>query len=81
MTRLVQGLEAEGLVIREIDARDRRVARVRASEKGRRTLMEGRERRVRALAAQLTELSAGDLESLDVAVRIIERLLSGLRRS
>src|SRR4051794_41924526 len=40
MTRIVRNLEADGLVERATDPADRRVARVRASEKGRRILQD-----------------------------------------
>src|SRR5688500_13790926 len=36
MTKIVGGLEAHGFVIREVDPNDRRIARVRISEDGRR---------------------------------------------
>ncbi len=77
MTRLVQGLEGDGLVSRAVDAEDRRVVRVRATEKGRRLLLEGRDRRVRSLAARLVGLSSGELETLSRAARIIERVIGG----
>src|ERR671931_1645249 len=43
MTRIVQALEENGLVRRDADPHDGRVARVRATAKGRRVMKQGRE--------------------------------------
>jgi DNA-binding MarR family transcriptional regulator len=72
MTRIVRNLEAEGLVEREADAADRRVARVRATEKGRRILADARTRRIADLAARLAALGDDDLQALERAAEIIE---------
>src|SRR5262245_8584520 len=45
MTRIVATLEERGLVGREVDAKDRRVARVAITDEGRRLLAQNRERR------------------------------------
>src|ERR671925_2097042 len=45
MTRIVQALEAEGLVRREADPQDGRVTRLHPTAKGERVLWRGRERR------------------------------------
>ena len=74
MTRLVQGLEREGLVSCEVDPADRRRVIVRATTSGSRILRAGRVRRVRALAGKLAGVSAADLETLDRAVRVLESL-------
>lgn len=74
ITRLVKELEAEGLVERLADAADRRIQRVRATERGRHLLHEGRARRVRALARDLEALPARDLAALARAATLLERL-------
>lgn len=76
MTRLVRALEAAGLVVREVDASDARVTRVRATARGRTLLTEGRARRVAALAERLRGLSADDLGLLGRAAAVIERVVS-----
>jgi DNA-binding MarR family transcriptional regulator len=76
MTRIVRNLEAEGLVERETDAADRRIARVRATEKGRRILADARTRRIADLAARLAALGDDDLQALERAAEIIEAALS-----
>lgn len=75
MTRLVRALEAQGLVRRETDARDRRITRVRATARGRTLLLAGRERRVRRLAAALARLTGSDRRALVDALPVIEGLV------
>jgi DNA-binding MarR family transcriptional regulator len=71
VTRLVRGLEREGLVERVRDAQDRRVLRVRATARGRQLLEEGRRRRVAHLAAALDALPAADRKLLARAAELI----------
>ena len=75
MTRLVDALEREGLVVRERDLEDRRTVRVRATARGTRILQRGRTRRVASLTAGLRALDRGDLDALAEAVVILERVL------
>ena len=75
MTRIVRNLEADGLVERETDPADRRVARVRATEKGRRILQDARIRRIADLAERLASLNDADLRTLEQAAAIIESAL------
>jgi DNA-binding MarR family transcriptional regulator len=74
MTRLVVGMERDGLVMREGDQTDGRVVWIRATTKGARILQEGRKRRVAALAAQLAGLPAAELALLSRAADVLERL-------
>jgi len=74
MTRLVDGLEREGLVTRESDRADGRAVRVRATRNGRRVLIEGRGRRVAALAAELRRLPDRDVATLRRAAELLERV-------
>jgi DNA-binding MarR family transcriptional regulator len=74
MTRLVVGMERDGLVMREGDQTDGRVVWIRATAKGARILQEGRKRRVAALAAQLAGLPATELALLSGAADVLERL-------
>lgn len=76
MTRLVAGLERDGLVTRTTDAADRRSQRIEATDRGRDILIAGRARRVAALAALLAEIGRADRDTLTRATDIIdERLL------
>jgi DNA-binding MarR family transcriptional regulator len=76
MTRLVAGLESDGLVTRTPAAADRRTLVVAATERGREILVAGRARRVAALEALLDRVPDRDRRALEAAVRVIEdRLL------
>lgn len=72
MTRLVQGLERDGLVRRAADRHDRRVSRVAATARGSRLLREGRDRRVQAVADLIASLPINRLESLEEALDGLE---------
>lgn len=77
LSRVVAGLEAEGLLLRETDPADRRSSFVRASPRGEAVVRELRERRGAMLLARLAGLPveqqdalrglAAALESLDPA--------------
>jgi DNA-binding MarR family transcriptional regulator len=75
MTRLVAGLERDGLVARFADPDDRRSTRLAATDEGRRILLDGRERRVVALESLLDGATAAERECLRDATSIIERRL------
>ncbi len=74
MTHLVRGLGQQGLVRRESDDDDKRVARIRATQKGRRVLERGRQLRLRGLTERISALDASDVAALEAAIPIIERL-------
>ena len=74
MTRLVQGLERDGLVTRGTVEGDARSVLIRATPRGTRLLHEGRTRRVRRLASDLAGLKAGELHILARAVDVLERV-------
>ena len=74
MSRLVAGLERDGLALREPDPRDGRASLVRATALGRSVLRRGRERRVGELARRLATLNTADRELLGRAAGQIERL-------
>src|SRR5512141_2663411 len=77
MTRLVAGLERDGLVTRTADRDDRRSQRVAATERGREILVAGRARRVAALETLLAGVRTRDRQALEAAVRVIEERLLG----
>lgn len=80
ITRLVQGLETAGLVVRIPDSSDRRVTRIRATARGRRLLEAGRSRRVERLAVDLATLSPEDRLILRKATVRLEQLLRDTAR-
>ena len=73
ISRLVKELEWEGLVSRRGDTQDRRITRIRATSKGRRLLLEGRERRVAKLAERVAELSPEERRRVAEAAATLER--------
>jgi DNA-binding MarR family transcriptional regulator len=75
VTRMVAVLEERGLVRRETDAADRRIARVSLTDEGRRTLRHTRTRKTAYLARRLRELDAAQLVVLVDALPVLERLL------
>jgi DNA-binding MarR family transcriptional regulator len=75
-TRLVVGMERDGLVRREGDEQDGRVVWLHPTAKGTKLLHEGRRRRVAALGKDLASLDAADRETLTAAVDILERMFS-----
>src|SRR5438067_8846869 len=76
MTRVVQGLEQQGLVRRERDPRDRRVQRLYATSKGRRVMQRGRERRTTNLAELLERLSRDEVARIHEAAELVEWALA-----
>lgn len=74
MSRLVDGLERDGLVAREPDPGDARGVLVRATPKGARTLRRGRTRRVETLARGLRALTEQELAAVRRAAELIERI-------
>lgn len=74
MTRMLVGMERDGLLKRERDVEDGRVVWIRATAKGTRILQEGRRRRVEALAGELADLSAGELTLLLKAAETMGRV-------
>ena len=75
MTRLIVGMERDGLVRRAGDPLDGRIVWLEATAKGTRILHEGRRRRVEALAEEISRLSDADRETLVSAADILEQLL------
>jgi DNA-binding MarR family transcriptional regulator len=76
MTRIAQSLVAEGYARREADPKDRRVARLSATAKGRRVMQQGRERRVETLARLLGRLTPEEVMRIHEAAELVERALT-----
>lgn len=75
MTVLAASLEAQGLLARETDASDRRLVRVSVTGTGNQALIRSRTRRNAYLAVRLRRLGRAELQILESAARILERLL------
>ena len=74
MSRIVQSLVKQGLVKRASQAADRRSLRITATPAGRRLLLAGRDRRVRALQRRLAHLSAADIAVIGRAARLLSEI-------
>ena len=75
VTRLIVGMERDGLARREPDPNDGRVVWVHATAKGARLLHAGRRRRVAVLEADLAALAPAERATLAAATGILERVL------
>ena len=74
MTKVIAGLEAAGLVKRRADSEDARAVKLEATARGTTLLQEGRQRRVKRIAAALQALTLDELDALARAAPIIERV-------
>jgi DNA-binding MarR family transcriptional regulator len=81
MTRIVTGLEKDGLVRREGDKRDRRLTRIHATPKGQKVLLAGRARRVELLAREVERLGATELAELGRGAQLLRELIDSMRRA
>ncbi len=74
MTRLVDGLEGDGLVRRRPDPADARGVLVEPTATGKRILTKGRRQRVRTLAEGLAGLTSEELADIRRGADLIERV-------
>jgi DNA-binding MarR family transcriptional regulator len=78
MTRIVNALEEQGLVVKDRDAEDARSIRLSATVAGRQLLLEGRKRRVDSLARQIAELSMVERRKLHEGSLILAELIRAI---
>lgn len=81
MTRIVTGLEKDGLIQRKDDARDKRLTQIHATAKGRRVLGAGRARRVEKLAEAVDLLDRSELADLEHAIQLVRELTVSMRQA
>ena len=74
MSRIVDGLAQRKLVERMSSANDRRSVQITATPAGRKLLLAGRDRRVRALAKRFEALTKKEVETLLAAAEIMSRI-------
>jgi DNA-binding MarR family transcriptional regulator len=77
MTRLVASLVETGMVERSVDPQDRRVAWVRVTPAGARSLGQTRKRKEAYLAKRLRRLEPERLAVLEEAAAILDQLVEG----
>jgi DNA-binding MarR family transcriptional regulator len=78
MTRIVSALEQLGLVQKKQSAADGRSTLLSPTAEGRRLLVQGRERRGRALAKQIAALNRSQLATLQEASEILRHVVSAI---
>lgn len=76
ITRLIKEMARDGLVRLRDDASDRRVRRVEATARGRRLMLEARDRRVAHLADLMAALPSSDRVLLARATAVLTRLVA-----
>jgi DNA-binding MarR family transcriptional regulator len=76
MTRIVDALVELNLAAKGPHPTDKRSTLIAATPAGRRLLLAGRERRVRALARQIAALDDAEQQMLQAAVEILNRTIS-----
>ncbi len=74
-TRILAGLDAAGLIVREPDPSDGRVTRVRITPAARTLLRRLRGRKTAYLARRMRRLTPEELVTLEQAAAILERLV------
>ncbi|HEV2962654.1 MAG TPA: MarR family transcriptional regulator [Candidatus Angelobacter sp.] len=77
MSRIVEGLEREGLARRRT-TEDKRRIRLEATNKGTKILHEGRKRRVESLAVVLQSLTESEIRRLGELTDLLEQVLRKL---
>jgi len=76
MTRIVTGLEEDGLVDRRDDPEDGRLTRIHATRRGRKVLAIGRAQRVRKLAGAVGALDRNSRLQLESGIHIIQQVVA-----
>ncbi len=76
MTRIVDALQAQGLIARGKSASDGRIVRIAATPAGRKLLLAGRRRRVGALSRQVAALSAKQRAVLSNGIEVLKKVVS-----
>jgi DNA-binding MarR family transcriptional regulator len=78
MTRIVDALAGQRLVVRRKNEKDGRSTLIHPTAAGKKLLMQGRERRVRALAAQIVALSTKERTVLGDAAVILRNVITAI---
>jgi DNA-binding MarR family transcriptional regulator len=79
-TRIAASLEADGLIARASDPNDGRASLLSVSPRGRGLLRRLRKRKNAYLSRRLRELDSHDVEALERAAEVLERMLEGEKR-
>ncbi|MGA1983439.1 MAG: MarR family transcriptional regulator [Acidobacteriaceae bacterium] len=80
MTRIVNALEEQELVVKAKDPSDGRVIRIAATTKGKRVLVRGRARRIQLVAEQIGRLGKAERENLSAALGTIQGVVDRINQ-
>jgi DNA-binding MarR family transcriptional regulator len=75
ISKVVSKLEKARFVRRVLDAEDRRIVRVNITAAGERFIYDGRDRRNKWLADCMSSLEQDELDTLQAAIPVLERML------
>ncbi len=75
ITKLVAKLVADGLVVRMVDAHDRRIVRIATTEKGAELMAESRRRKTAWLASRIAQLDLDQQRRLADALDVLDHLV------
>jgi len=75
MTRIIQALEEQGLIEKRRDQRDRRNVYLSATRRGKRVLIEARNRRIQMLAQSVEGLESVEKKILLAAIDVVTKML------
>ena len=78
MTRIVYALEKQGLVTKTRDESDRRTIHLSATLKGRKLLIEGRNRRIHLLANQICRLDTEEQVIMRDAIAVMKKVIQAI---
>jgi DNA-binding MarR family transcriptional regulator len=81
MTRIVTGLEKDGLVARKSDRRDRRLTLIEATPRGQKVLAAGRARRVEKLSNAVGRLGRREIMELARGTTLLEGVIAEMSAS
>lgn len=74
MTKLIQGLETDGLVVRKAHVKDRRASMLRVTAKGRNKLLKAQRLRIETLMELMHSLDSQEIRTLAKASELMEKI-------
>jgi len=78
MTHIVSALEQRGLVVRKQNVEDGRSICLSATAAGKRLLLEGRRRRIRALVERIDALGSAEQSLLSKAAQVLSKVVADI---
>ncbi len=79
MTRIVNALEEQQLIVKTKDAKDLRTIRIAATTKGKKLLLQGRARLIRLLSEQIQRLEVDEQAKLAATLHTLQHVVERIR--